>query len=227
SGLNNWLSELKLKVSYGVQGNENLGTNYYAWMPSYFFNPNASAPGYLFNTYGNKDLHWEGSYMFDAGFDFGLLNGRINGSFDFYEKGSNDLLFIRPFAPSVGIGALSDNVGSMKNTGLELVVSADIIRTKDFTWNAQLNLQHFKNKVTEMQRSDSDALYTNATVMKKGLAYGTFFMPKYAGVDPKTGNELWYAGDSTTSDYSIASLKENKRIMGTPWRDLEGSLINT
>lgn len=227
SGTSNWLSELKLKASYGVQGNENLGTNYYAWMPSYIFQPNASAPGYRFYTYGNPELHWEGSYMFDAGFDFGFLNGRINGSLDFYEKGSNDLLFFRPFAPSVGIGGISDNVGSMKNTGLELVVNADIIRTKDFTWNARLNLQHFKNKVTEMQRSDSDAIYSAATIMKKGLAYGTFFLPRYAGTDPDNGAELWYAGDSTTSDYTIARRPENKEIMGTPWRDLEGSLVNT
>lgn len=229
SGTSNWLSELKLKLSYGVQGNENLGSNYYAWMPSYFFRPNASAPGYLFNTYGNPELHWEGSYMFDAGFDFGLLNGRITGSLDYFDKGSNDLLFVRPFAPSVGIGAMSDNVGSMKNTGLELVVNADIVRTRDFTWNAQLNLQHFKNTITEMQRSDSDAIYPGGiTIMKKGVSRYTYFMPKFAGVDSKEGNELWYLADgSTTSDYNEASLPENKQILGTAMRDLEGSLINT
>lgn len=229
SGTSNWLSELKLKLSYGVQGNENLGSNYYAWMPSYFFRPNASAPGYLFNNYGNPTLHWEGSYMFDAGFDFGFLNGRINGSFDYYQKGSNDLLYVRPFALSVGMnGGIYDNVGSMKNTGLELVVNADIVRTRDFTWNARLNLQHFKNEITEMQRSDSDEIYTNATIMKAGLAVGTFFMPKYAGVDRESGDELWYLADgSTTNNYTLASEKENRQIMGTPWRDLEGSLINT
>lgn len=228
SQFSNWLSELKLKASYGIQGNEDLGSNYYAYMASYFFNPNASSAGYLFNTYGNENLHWEGSYMFDAGFDFGFLNDRIKGSLDYYNKGSKDLLFFRPFAPSVGIGGISDNVGSMRNTGLELVVSADAIRSRDFTWNVQLNLQHFKNTVTKMQRSDSEALYSSATIMKKGLAYGTFFMPKYAGVDKSDGDELWYLADgSTTNDYSIASLPVNKRIMGTPWRDLEGSLTNT
>lgn len=227
SSTSNWLSELKLKVSYGVQGNEDLGSDYYAWLPNYFFSPNATQPGYLFNSYGSLDLHWEGSYMFDAGFDFGFLNNRIGGSIDYYRKGNYDLLYQRPFAPSTGIGAIRANVGNMLNSGVELTIKADIVRTRDFTWNAQLNLTHNENKITKMQ-GDSLVLYGSATIMKKGLAYGTFFMPKYAGVDTSNGDELWELADGTdTNDYNVASLPENKRKFGTPWPVINGAFVNT
>jgi len=224
----NWLSELKLKASYGIQGKEDLGSSYYAWLPEYYFSPNATTPGYLFNTYGSEDLHWEGSYMFDAGFDFGFLNNRITGSLDYYRKGSYDLLYMKPFAPSTGIGGVLSNIGSMLNSGVELTVNADILRTSDFIWNAEIHLSHNKNQMTKMQ-GDSLVIYPSGiTILKKGLAQGTFFLPKYAGVDPDNGDELWELADGTyTNDYSVASLPENKRIMGTPWPDVEGAFINT
>lgn len=225
----NWLSELKVRISYGIQGNEDLGSGlYYAWLPNYVFSSNASAPGYIFGTWGNPNLHWEGNYMFNPGIDLGFLNGRITANIDYYRRGSSDLLYVRPFAPSTGIGGMYDNVGSTQNTGVELTLAADVIRTRDFTWNAKLNLSHNRMIVTKMQRSDSDAIYGAGVIMKKGLAVGTWFMPKYAGVDPKNGDELYYLADgSTTNDYTIASQPVNERIMGEPWRDLEGAFINT
>ena len=221
-----WLSQLKIRASYGIQGNENLGADYYSWLSTYYFNPNINNPGYSFNTWGNPDLHWEGSYMFDAGVDFGFLNNRISGSLDFYNRGSNDLLYVRPYAPSTGIGGIQDNVGSMENQGVELQVNADVVRTHDFTWNAQLGLQHYVNKVTAMQGGDS--IIGDYTLMTKGVAVNSYFLPSYAGVDKTTGAELWYLKDgSTTSDYSIASLAENRRVQGSAFRDLEGSFAST
>lgn len=223
-----WLSELKLRLSYGIQGNEDLGGGlYYAWMPNYSFYPNANAPGYIFGTWGNTELHWEGNYMFNPGIDFGFANNRIRGSLDYYRRGSNDLLYVRPFALSTGINGMYDNVGSTMNTGFEMALQADIVRAGDFTWNAELNLQRNKNKVTEMQRSDSDAIYGGGTIMKKGLAVGTFYMPRFGGVDPNNGDELYRLPDGTdTNDYIWASQPENEYIVGNPFRELEGALIN-
>lgn len=222
----NWISNLKIRASYGIQGNEDLGSNYYSWLPRYYFNPNGSRPGYSFNSWGNPELVWESQYMLDLGLDLGVLNDRFTATFDFYDRGSSDLLYVRTFAPSTGIGGIQDNVGSMQNIGMELELKGDAVRTRDFNWNVQISLSHNKNKITEMQNEDS--LIGNLDLMTKGQALGTYFVPRYAGVDKTNGDELWYTADgSTTADYSVASLPENRVIIGSPFRDLEGSMVNT
>lgn len=221
-----WLSNLKLRASYGIQGNENLGGNYYSWLPRYFFNANGSRPGYLFNSWGNPELVWESQYTFDVGVDVGVLNDRFTASIDYFDRGSSDLLYVRPFAPSTGIGGIQDNVGSMRNYGVEFEFKGDVIRKRDFIWNAQLTLQHVSNKITKMQADDS--IVGTHTLMAKGEALGSWFLPRYAGVDKTNGDELWYLADgSTTNNYNTASAAENREVMGSAFRDLEGSFTSS
>lgn len=223
----NWLSNLKLRVSYGIQGNENLGSNYYSYLPTYFFNPNNTQPGYSFNTWGNSDLKWEGQYLFNAGLDVGLFNDRITVSLDAYKRGSNDLLYVRPYAPSTGIGGIQDNVGSMQNTGIELALKANVVKGGQFNWNTTLNLQRIRNKIVSTQGGNNDSIIGSITIVASGLPVNAFFLPKYVGVDPENGDELYATSDGgTTPDYTVASLVKNKVLAGSAFRDLEGSLIN-
>lgn len=244
-----WLNELKLRMSYGVQGNENLGggTSYYAWMATYFYNPNANNPGYSFNTWGNPNLKWENNQIINPGVDFALFNNRLTGSVDYYVRSTKDLLWVRPYAPSTGIGGIQDNIGGLRNTGVELSITGSPVVTKNFKWDVFLNAQRIRNKVTEVQ-GDRDTLYTGIGIFTKGLANGTYFMPKFAGVQAdndaaagfRGGDELWYVnyvrdanGDlvaapegTVTNDYQLANLVENRRLMGSTWRDVDGSIRN-
>jgi len=235
-----WINELKLRSSYGVAGNENLGggTNYYSYLPLFYFNPNNTNPGFVFNTYGNPDLKWEGQWNFNVGVDFNLFNNRLSGSVDYYIRGSKDLLFVRPIAPSTGIGAIRENVGATRNSGIEAILhgSPVVSRTsKGFSWTVDMTLYRNKNKVTQVQ-GDRDTINQGNSLFAKGLPMSNFFLPRYAGVNPETGAEQWYAEydaqgnpieGGITPDYNIAELPVNRVISGTPFRELDGSLTNT
>jgi len=220
-----WLSLVKVRASYGTQGQENLGS-YYAWLPRYYFNPNGANPGYSFNSWGNPDLKWEGKYMLNIGADLGFMNDRFIASFDYYRSGSFDLLYVRPYPLSTGIGGIQDNVGELRNSGIEIALRGDVIRTSNFTWNVSLNAQKVVNKMASMQGSDS--IVGGGTIMAKGLPIGAYFMPVYAGVNPENGDELWKLADgTTTADYVTANQTENMQYVGSPFRDLEGSVENS
>lgn len=235
SATDSWLDALRFKLSYGVMGNENLGGDYYAWLPNYFYAANGTQQGLLFNSWGNPNLVWESQYMLNFGIEIAALR-RFVAAIDLYDKGSDDLLYVRPYAPSTGIGGIRDNIGSLSNKGIEVALTGYIVesdKADGFRYNAQLNLSKNWNKVTKMQNSDptdpnqSDSIIGAIDIMAKGLAIGTFFLPEYAGVDPSNGDELWYLADgSTTNNSAIANLRENRKIMGSPFRALEGAMIH-
>ena len=224
-----WIDLLKLRGSYGVTGNENLGggAGYYVWRPRYDFLPNNNNPGVLFSTWGSPTLKWEGQYKFNVGFDFGFFKNRINGNIDFFKSGASNLLFVQPFAPSVGSSGIYANVGSMGNTGIELQLNADIMRatkSTDLNWNARLNLTHLKNKITEVQTADS--LIGGGTILAKGFAVNSFFLPHYAGVNAQGLAQYEKRDGTLTADYGELT-NEDRKILGSSFRDLEGSVTNT
>lgn len=221
-----WVNMLKLRGSYGITGNEALNAaGYYAWMPRYSFNPNNSNPGIIFSTWGNPDLRWEGQFKSNIGFDFSLVANRLYGNFDYFLSGANDLLFVRPFAPSTGTGGIYDNVGSMQNSGVELQLNADVVRNTNLTYTVRVNLTHLRNKITQVQTEDS--LIGGGTILAKGFPVNSFYLPHYAGVDPATGAAQYEKRDGTlTTDYATLE-NEDYNILGSSFRDLEGSLTNT
>lgn len=230
-----WINALKFRGSYGITGNEALNAaGYYAWMPSYAFNPNNTTPGVTFLTWGNENLKWEGSYKFNIGFDFELYQNRLSGSIDYFNSGANNLLFVQPFAPSVGTGGIYSNVGSMANSGVELQVNGTVIRAQKpdaLNWNVRVNLTHLRNKITKVQSADgsesSDSLIGSGTILAKGYAVNSFFLPEYAGVDPESGLALYKKADGSTTDDYLSLTRDDYRILGSGFRDLEGSVVNT
>ena len=163
----NWLSNLKLRLSYGVTGN-NTGIGAYdtqQTLSSPISYPFGSAynTGYTASSIVNKDLQWETSTEYNAGIDFGFIGGRINGSIDFYQKTSKDLLFPVQLPLVSGGGTMVTNVGSVRNTGIEIALTTINIENKDWHWETTLTFSHNKNKVREINGTGDRVLSSGTT----------------------------------------------------------------
>ena len=149
-----WLSNLKLRVSYGVTGN-NKGTSNYATQqtvsgPIYYPFGGTTLSGYYPSSIVNKALTWEKSHEINVGVDFGFLRNRITGTIDWYTKNSKDLLYTVQLPLVTGGGKMTTNVGEVKNTGIEISLKTVNIQTKDWNWTTSFNFSHNKNKIVEI-----------------------------------------------------------------------------
>ena len=207
-----WLSALTLKMSYGAQGNDNLGT-YYASKGLYTIVSNLGENALVSDRMATPNLKWETNLNFNVGIDFSLFNNRFSGSFDFFTRRSKDLLYSRPIAPSLGYGSIDENVGALKNTGIEMVLNGTIINQNGWVWKLGMNLTHYKNKVTDLPLKDMPQSGVNK--LQVGRSVYDFYMIEWAGVDPENGDPLWYMDEEdenhnptgkrvTTNDYGSA-----------------------
>ena len=169
----NWLSNLKLRLSYGVTGN-NDGIGNYATQQSvsgpvfYPFGPDY-LNGFYPSSIVNKDLKWETSTEYNAGIDFGFLGGRINGSVDVYQKTSKDLLYSVALPLESGGGTMVTNIGSVRNTGVEVALTTVNVETKDWHWETTFTFAANKNKVREING-------TGDRVLSSGITTGSLFV---------------------------------------------------
>ena len=200
------VSLLKLRGSYGQTGNTNIPSGITSDL--WYINSGSNTLEGNNNTYlqsiGNSDIKWETTNSLDAGIDYGLFNNRINGSLAYYQQKVSDMLLAVTLPPSAGIyggNTCWQNIGDMKNEGVEFNVDALIISKKDFTWSAGFNISTNKNKVLSLD-PESDANHVGIlqegeasivrTITKKGLEWGTYYMAEYAGVDSEKGIPLIY-----------------------------------
>ena len=206
-----WLSALTLKASYGAQGNDNLGT-YYASSGLYTVVSQAGENALVSDRLATPDLKWETNLNFNVGIDFSLFNNRFSGSVDFFQRRSKDLLYSRPLATSLGYTSVDENIGALKNTGIEFDLKGTLIHTRDFMWRLGVNLTHYKNVVTDLPREDMPIVGVNR--LKVGRSVYDFYLREWAGVNPDNGDPLWYkdvkdaqgnvTGRTTTNDYAQA-----------------------
>ena len=213
-----WLNDLKLRASYGTQGNEAILPGYsYGYTPyvdMYDVTWDGSKLGYAVAFYGNKDLSWEAQKTFDLGLDFRFLD-RIYGNIDFFTRRTDDMLFKRPLATSSGRPYNWENIGAMRNNGIEFELNADIIKNKDMKWTVTLLGSHYSNKVLTLPEENREEGIVSGTfkLMENKSRY-EYFTYKYAGMDEK-GNPTWYTdekdeqgnviGQTTTGKYSEAT----------------------
>lgn len=232
----NWLNELKAKFSYGEQGNEALigrdgNPLYYGWQGLYDLSvSNGTSNGGTVSTLENRTLQWEKSKNLNAGIEFGLFDNRLTGSFDYFDRKSDNLLFQTPYPSSTGITYRFENIGAMKNYGFELNLGGDIIRSTDFKWNAQLNLTRLRNKITKLPTGQDKIISGNKQLMV-GKSIYEFFLVESAGVDAKNGDELYYKNDAngnrvTTNNYNDAVNNNGRVYAGSSIPDLYGGLTN-
>ena len=214
-----WVNELKVKASYGSQGNDNIGnfryTNVYA-LSNGFGRPGAVPTGIE----GNPNITWETNANFNIGLEFALFDNRLSGSVEFFNRKTTDMLYSSPNAPSYGYGATYGNVGDMKNTGVEVELNGTLLKLNGFEWKANVNLTHYKNEISylsdEHKRMTVDGIsgYSSGEFFYgEGAALYTYRTKKYAGV-AEDGQSLFYknvkdvdgnvVATTTTTDYSAA-----------------------
>lgn len=217
-----WINLLKLKASYGAQGNDNL-SNLYPYIDQYTISENNGEFATALSYKGNRDITWETSYNMNFGVDFSLFDERLSGTVEGFSRRTEDMLYFKPVSPSNGYDALPMNVGSMRNAGVEIDLHADIIRTKSFTWNMYANATHVKNKILELDESLNGEWISGSYMYREGESMYNFYMREYAGVDPVTGSSLWYVditdaagnvtGRTTTDNWSNATRYEQGDIL--------------
>lgn len=185
------LHNVRLKASYGTQGNDNLGYSK-VYNDLYDISRIDGEPGLTKVFRGNPELTWEKSNNFNVGLELGLYN-RINFSTDFFVKETKDMLYSRPYSPSDGSPSwMYVNDIDMKNVGVEFELNADVIKNNDFTWNVAFNGTHYKNKLTRLPSDkDPDGYQAGSYWRKVGGSLYDYYTYEYAGVDPENGLPLY------------------------------------
>ncbi|MBK8088288.1 MAG: SusC/RagA family TonB-linked outer membrane protein [Chitinophagaceae bacterium] len=186
-----WLNDLKLKASYGESGNDNIGL-YYQYINYYYadgfgnFSP-ITRPA-------NPDLKWEGNKTLNYGVDFSMFKRRLQGTVEYFDRRSDDLLFLTPTEPSFLFPNVWQNIGESKNYGIEIQLAYNIIQKKDFDWKIDFNATHFKNKLTKIppKQKELGGIVTGNKKYNEGRSIYDFWLREFAGVDPATGLSLYY-----------------------------------
>lgn len=225
-----WLTDGKLRASYGVNGT--LPSDYYGYMGLSSLTANYNGqPGIFPSQIENKDLRWEKNNNFNVGVDLQFIN-RINLTVEYYTRTTNDLLMDYPISMSTGFSSYLCNIGKVRNQGVEFELSADIFKTKDFSWRSSLNLAHNKNKVLELDGNQSE-IVSGVQIHKVGNSYRTFYVYEFAGINPENGNPMFYTnekdengnivGHEATEDLETCNRIEYKKAEA----NLTGGFINT
>lgn len=199
-----WVNSLKLKLSVGSQGNDNIGNYLYA--DSYTIVNNDNKPAYQWRQKGKEDITWETNTNYNAGVEFDLFKGRLSGSLDYFYRKTTDMLFSLKTPPSIGYTSYWTNMGDMRNSGLELVLNATLVDNRDFRWDVNFNISHVKNKVLRLPESvkvthvegydgysdlDLNFISKYQYFVAEGLPLYTWYLPKYAGLSEE-GAALYY-----------------------------------
>ena len=220
-------SDLKLRVSYGTNGN--LPASFYSYMATYATSGGYGQNGaYYWSNLGNKKLGWEKSKNFNIGLDWTLFN-RVSLTFEYYDKLTDDLLFSVPTSYVTGFGSTLSNIGKLKNSGFEFTISSQNIKTKDFSWTTDFNLTWQSVKVKELPNGD-DVQYGdgNMYLLREGESMHTFYLPKWKGVDPETGlGEFWIDPEDESKGVTNYYAEAGKTIVGKAVPDVLGGITNT
>lgn len=200
------INALRFRVGYGITGNAGIGRNLYQTLMQY--NIYNNGPAAVVSGYGTN-AKWEKSNRFDLAASFELFDYRLKGSIGIYKNNTSDMLFNVPLPYSAELisARVLQNLGKMKNSGIELELSGDIIATPDFNWNMGSNFSTFSNKVTSLP--ENAEIVETTRIVQEGRKVYEWYMAEWAGVNPDNGLPLWYVdrnnGDnSTTSNYSEA-----------------------
>lgn len=194
-------SDLRLRSSYGVNGNQSLGDYEARALYSATADYN-SAPGIRLSSFGNSELTWEVNKPFNVGLDFGILKNRLRGTIEYYTRTTDGQLATLGISATNGLTGYRANIGTIKNSGVELELNSINVKPLEkggFSWNTSFNISTLKNKVLKLERSATGDI----TVSKEGDDYYRYNMIAYAGVDRETGEALWYKDDTKTTTTKV------------------------
>jgi TonB-linked SusC/RagA family outer membrane protein len=219
----NLFTQLKLRSSYGVNGNAGIGNYDALALYGYGYNYN-QLPGSAPSNVGDPNLTWELNKPFNVGIDVSILKNRVSVTAEYYNRKSEDLLLAVPLSRTTGFSSATRNLGAMENKGLELTVSVVPVLTKDWKWDIDFNFANNKNKITSLP-GGADIADGNF-IIRQGQSFKTYYLRRYVGADPANGDPLWYTDDTksaTTNTYANAT----RGLVGSALPKAFGSLSNT
>lgn len=204
-----WVDMLKVKASIGSQGNDNIGS--FRYTDVFTIESVEDAVATVPYSKGNENITWETNTNLNLGTEFTLFHDRLDGSFEFFDRRTTDMLFFFSLPLSYGYTGYYDNVGNMRNYGLELSLSYDILKKHDLGWNVSFNATKVLNRITMLHERNKTrevegyhGYISGSYFYGEGLPLYTRYMKKWAGVDRETGEAQWYVqeenGDGTVSD---------------------------
>lgn len=234
---NDWLTNLTLRASYGAQGNDNVG--YYAYKALYEIGSSFGESTLHASRLETPELSWETNLNLNVGLDFGFWSNRLNGTIEFFQRASKDLLFARDLVPSGGFSSIDANIGKLKNYGWEFTINGTPVLTKDWTWKLSVNATTYKNEIVELP---TDVMWQSTKKWVKGGSLYDFWLYEWAGVNPENGNPQWYYTDTDgsrkiTEDYSSLTSDDKVKVGSSlpkvsggfqsdlTWRDLSLSML--
>jgi TonB-linked SusC/RagA family outer membrane protein len=203
-----WLNSLKLKASYGTVGSQGIGN----FSTRELYDPTVyNGVGGLALSNLATPLTWERKVMFNTGIEFTTIGGRLGGTIEVYNNITKDLFLDRQLSRTSGFQSITNNLGRMENQGIEISFNADLIKTKDFTLSVEANYTYNKNKLLD-QHGQQDNI-TGLFINRVGEQANSLYLVRYAGVDPQTGDALYYKkdGKTTTNIYD----PDDRVILGT------------
>lgn len=227
-----WLSNLKLKLSYGTQGNDGIldingSPVYEPYLKQYTISKSDDGFSVVETYRGNKDLTWETSKNLNIGIEAGFFNNRLTVDLDYFYKKTSDMLYNMPYPTSSGIEYIPMNLLNMKNQGFEFTINATPIVSDDFVWTLSLNGTTYKNKILKLPESNKEAgiIHGVGSMFKltEGGSIYDLYIKDYAGVDPENGAALWYMDvydenglfleKKTTTEYEDATKYDKGSVL--------------
>lgn len=212
------LNSLRLRASYGGSGNHNNFPSSYLWQATYGSGSYSGLNTQVSSYVGNPGAKWESTYTFNVGVDFEVLNNRIYGSLDFYNKLTKDLFVAKPLAQEATGGAtIQVNAGELQNRGFEWNLSGDVIRNKDLTWTLFASGAYNRNKLLSL--GGEEPYEAGTSYLVEGLPLGSHYEVKWGGVDAATGAPLYYTKDGVlTNVYSASDAVTDFGTWEAPWK---------
>lgn len=223
-----FVNDLKIRASAGSSGNRN-GIGSYASLATLGFGSFNGQSTAIPSDNGNPDLGFEKNFIFDVGLEFTILNRKLSGVIDYYERTTSDLLLNAPL-PSLGgepDGSIFSNIGEMTNKGLELELKWNVVQNKDLTVSLGGNIAFIDNEVTQLVPSSESAtgsdIIRGNNIIRVGEEINTFYLPRWAGINPSNGEPLFYDSDGNVTN--VYDSDANVLMSGkSPIADFDGGI---
>lgn len=219
-----WLNQLDLRASYGITGNEEIGEYMYQGLVSssnirYENSGQSPVSGIVVTSQNIPNLTWEVQKKFNVGLEMRLFD-RVQIDAEYFYNTTKDMLFEIPYSFTTGYSTGWGNVGSMRNTGVELSFNVDLIKSKDINWTFGANITYVNNKMVALYNDVEEFTLTGTGFRYAiGHAWDELYLVKRAGVDPRDGKQMWYDRDGNiTKEYNYDSMAQfTGKTASAPW----------
>ena len=223
-----WIDMLKVKASYGSQGNDSISS--YLYTDMYGFTEQDGSIAAVMTSKGNPDITWETNSNFNVGAEFGFWNSRLSGNIEYFYRLTSDMLSFFAVPPSMGYAGYYDNIGDMVNQGVELELNGNIFNRRNFRWDVNLNVTYVDNKIARLADANKTMVAYTADGFEpvwgyssgnnyygEGQALYSLYMPKFAGINEKGLPTWWAAKYKMNAEGTAYELDENGQRIVEGW----------